>query len=89
MVVVKFLPRAEKDFEALSESLQDEILDKCDLLSKFQKMGSPMEKAYFGFRYLLVGRRRYRLIYKATPPDLVEIVSIRHCRRQMGLRLVH
>jgi plasmid stabilization system protein ParE len=88
VVVVKFLPRAEKDLLALPSSLQDEILNKTDLLSRFPQMGQRMERAYQGYRYLLAGRNQYRLIYKTTSPSLVEIAYIRHCKRQMGLRLV-
>ncbi|MBI3541038.1 MAG: type II toxin-antitoxin system RelE/ParE family toxin [Deltaproteobacteria bacterium] len=88
MVVVKLLPKAEKDFDSFSESLQDEILYKMDLLSQFPQMGPKMEKAYKKHRYLLVGKNQYRLIYKITSPKLVDVAYIRHCRRQMGLRLV-
>lgn len=88
MAVVKFLPRAEKDLWALSEPLQDEILNRAEMLAEFPRMGRAMEKAYRGYRYLLAGRNRYRIIYKVSSPSLVEIAYIRHCRRQMGLRLV-
>lgn len=89
MVVIKFLPRAEKDILALPEELQNEILNKIELLAPFPHMGSAMEKAYEGYRCLLAGKNRYRIIYKVTSPSLVEIAYIRHCRRQVTLRLVH
>lgn len=88
MVAVRFLPRAEKQLRELSPELQDEILEKADSLAMFPRMGPVMKKTYFGFRYLLAGGGRYRIIYKVTSVNLLEIAYIRHCRRQMGLRLV-
>lgn len=88
MAAVKFLPRAEKDLLALSPPLQDEILNKAALLNRFPEMGPKMERAYRGYRYLLAGRNQYRIIYKVKSQSLVEIAYIRHCKRQMGLRLV-
>ena len=88
MAAVKFLPRAEEDLLALSHHLQDEIFYKVELLAKFPQMGPSLERAYQGYRYLLAGGNRYRIIYKIKSATLVEIVYIRHCRRQMGLRLI-
>jgi plasmid stabilization system protein ParE len=89
VAVVKFLPRAEKDLLALSEILQNEILSKAEMLADFPLMGQIMEKTYVGYRYLLAGRNQYRIIYKVTSTELVEIAYIRHCRRQMRLRPVN
>lgn len=88
MVTVKFLPRAEKDLLELPEELQTEILNKAELLVRFPQMGPAMEKAYRGYRCLLAGRNRYRVIYQVKSPSLVEIAYIRHCHRQVTLRLV-
>ena len=88
MATVRFLPRAERDLLGLSEGLQDQILEKVDLLRSFPSLGGAMERAYQGYRYLLAGpKNRYRIIYKVTHEGLVEIAYIRHCRRQIGLRL--
>ena len=51
-VVVKFLPRAEKDLLALPEIIQNEILSKADLLARFPLMGQRMGKIYREYRYL-------------------------------------
>ena len=48
-----------------------------------------MEMVYQGCRFVLAGRNRYRIVYKIASSQLIEIVSVRHCRRQMGLRVVH
>lgn len=88
MVTIKFLPRAEKQLLELHKQLQDEILHKVEMLISFPYMGPAMEKAYFGCRYLLAGRGIYRIIYKVVSRSLVEIAYIRHCRRQLGLRVV-
>ena len=86
MPKVKFLPRAEKDFLALAPALQDEILHKVELLTQFPEMGPKMERAFQGYRFLLAGKKNYRIIYRIKTPTLVEIAYIRHCRRQIGLR---
>ena len=85
---VKFLPRATRQLLIFTPPLQDEILAKTGMLSHFPYMGQPMEKAYVGYRCLLAGGGAYRIIYKIVSPVLVEIAYIRHCRRQMGLRIV-
>lgn len=88
MAVVKFLPRAEKGFLSLPPPLQDEILEKVKMLSRFSALGPRMERAYAGYRFLLVGKNWYRIIYKIVSPQLIHIAYIRHCKRQMGLRLI-
>lgn len=88
-IQVKFLPRAEKDLLALPEKIQDEIIYKVEMLQTFPRMGTPMEKAYEGYRFLLAGRNKYRIIYKVKSEKLVEICYIRHCARQMTLRVVN
>ncbi len=87
MAIVKFLPRAVKDFLALSFETQSEILNKAELLQNFPLIGRAMERAYSGYRCLLAGKNRYRIIYKTKNQD-VEIAYIRHCRRQMTLRMI-
>lgn len=89
MTTVKFLPRAEKDLLLLPENLQNEILEKTKMLAHFPHMGQRMEKAYFNYRYLLAGRNQFRIIYRVTSEVLVEIAYIRHCKRQMRLRLIN
>lgn len=88
MVEVKLLPRAEKDLLALPENTQDEILNKLELLAKFPEMGTKMERAYQGFRFVLACRGRFRIIYSMKSSKFVEISYIRHCRRQVGLRIL-
>ncbi|MDO8520392.1 MAG: type II toxin-antitoxin system RelE/ParE family toxin [Deltaproteobacteria bacterium] len=88
MITVKFLPRAEKQLLELYPPLQDEILSKVKMLSQFPYMGEAMGMAYAGYRCLLAGRGAYRIVYKVTSPALVEIATIRHCRRQVGLRII-
>lgn len=88
MAAVKLLPRAQKDLAELPESLQDEIFDKLESLAKFPEMGTKMDRAFQGFRFLLAGRGLYRIVYALKSPKQVEIAYIRHCRRQIGLRLL-
>lgn len=85
---IKFLPRAEKELLALPHALQDEILHKIELLQKFPEMGTRMDRAFEGYRFILAGKNRYRIIYKIKTADLVEVAYLRHCRRQIGLRLI-
>ena len=89
MVVVKFLPRAEKDLLKLPPLIQDDILRRVEFLSDFPLMGQKMDRAYSGYRYLLAGKNKYRIIYKVMSSQRVFIAYIRHCRRQLGLRVVH
>lgn len=89
MATVLFLPRAEKDLLELPDKLQDEILNKAAMLADFPHMGPAMERAFRGYRCLLAGNNRYRIVYKVVSAKRVEIAYIRHCRRQMRLRLIH
>lgn len=89
MPKVKLLPRAVKDLLELPKDTQEEILNKMELLESFPEMGSKMEKAFENYRCLLAVKNRYRIIYKVKSAHLVEVAYIRHCRRQMGLRIVH
>ena len=45
MVVVKFLPRAEKDLLKLPPLIQDDILRRVEFLSDFPLMGQKMDRA--------------------------------------------
>lgn len=83
-----FLPRAEKDLLDLPRKVQDEILTKIETLRQFPYIGQKMEKAYTDYRFLLAGRNLYRIIYKILSPRRIVIAYIRHCSRQLGLRLV-
>jgi plasmid stabilization system protein ParE len=82
------LPRAEKELLTFAPELQDEIIHKLEMLEQFPHLGIRMEQAFSGYRCLLAGRNRFRIIYKVRNSDLVEIAYIRHCRRQITLRLV-
>lgn len=86
--VVEFLPRAQQDLLALSEKIQDEILRKATLLQEFPRIGTPMERAFADYRFFLVAKSKLRIIYKIKNTHTVEICYIRHCRRQMTLRIV-
>lgn len=85
---VRLLPRAERELLALSETLQEQILAKLDLLGEFPETGAPMLDAFEGYRALLAARRRYRVVYRIVSKDLIEVAYIRHCSRQVGLRAV-
>jgi plasmid stabilization system protein ParE len=89
VTTVEFLPRAEKDLLALPPDLQDEILSKIEVLQEFPQIGPRMERVFSQYRYILAGKNRYRIIYKIIPSGKVQIAYIRHCRRQLGLRVVH
>lgn len=85
---VRFLPRAEKDFFELPDPLQDEIIAKVEQLVLFPRSGAPMEYAFAGYRFLLAGQNHYRIIYRIRARSTIEICYIRHCRRQIRLRVV-
>lgn len=85
---IKLLPRAEKELEALSPTIQDQILSKLELLRDFPEMGPAMFDAFQGYRALLAARNTYCIIYRILDDGVVEVAYIRHCARQTRLRVV-
>ena len=85
---VKLLPRAQKELEAFPLAIQDQILAKLDLLGDFPEIGAAMFDAFQGYRALLAAKNTYRIVYRMVSDDLVEVAYIRHCARQMRLRLI-
>jgi plasmid stabilization system protein ParE len=85
---VKLLPRAEKELEALPLAIQDQIISKLELLYDFPELGPAMFDAFQGYRALLAARNTYRIIYRVVRDDLIEVAYIRHCARQVRLRVV-
>lgn len=85
---VKLLPRAQKELEALPPAIQDQIIAKLELLLDFPEMGATMFDAFQGYRAILAAKSNYRIVYRVISNDLVEVAYIRHCARQMRLRLI-
>ena len=85
---VKLLPRAVKELEALPSPIQDQIINKLELLGEFPFMGPALFDAFEGYRALLVAKNRYRVIYRIVSDDTVEIVYVRRCPRQTHLRVI-
>lgn len=85
---VELLPRAERELSGLPISVQDQILAKLETLREFPELGAPMLDAFQGYRSLLAARKTYRIIYRVVSDELVEIAYIRHCARQIGLRII-
>ena len=85
---VKLLPRAEKELDALPPAIQDQIINKLDLLRDFPEMGPAMFDAFQGYRALLAARNSYRIVYRIVSDELIEVAYIRHSARQTRLRAV-
>ena len=85
---VRILPRAQKDMEALSIAVQDQIVAKLELLRDFPEMGPAMFDAFHGYRSLLAAKNTYRVVYRIVSDDLIEVAYVRHCSRQTRLRLI-
>ena len=85
---VKLLPRAQKELEALPLAIQDQIIAKLELLPDFPEIGAAMFDAFQGYRALLAAKNTYRIVYRMVSDDLAEVAYIRHCARQMRLRLI-
>jgi plasmid stabilization system protein ParE len=85
---VKLLPRAEKELEGLPVSIQDQIISKLELLRDFPEIGPAMFDAFEGYRALLAAKNTYRIIYRLVSDDEIEAAYIRHCARQIRLRVV-
>lgn len=82
-------PQAQKDLDAIakqSPQIFKEILSKIEFLLEFPEMGPRMELAYQGYRQILCGN--YRVIYEITSSQQIEVAYIRHCARQLGLRII-
>jgi mRNA-degrading endonuclease RelE of RelBE toxin-antitoxin system len=74
---VKFLPRAEKELQALPSATQDQIINKLELLRDFPELGPAMFDAFQGYRALLAARNTYRVIYRIVSDNLIEVVYTR------------
>ena len=85
---VKLLPRAGKELASLSSALQDQFIDKLELLREFPEMGPAMFDAFQGYRSLLAAKNTYRIIYRIVREDLIEVAYIRHRARQIRLRVI-
>ena len=85
---VKLLPRAQRELEALPAAIHDQIIAKLDLLFDFPEIGAAMFDAFQGYRALLAAKNTYRIVYRMVSDDLAEVAYIRHCARQMRLRLI-
>jgi len=85
---VKLLPRAQKELEAFPLAIQDQIIAKLELLPDFPEIGAAMFDAFQGYRALLAAKNTYRIVYRMVSDDLAEVAYIRHCARQMRLRLI-
>jgi len=82
-------PQAQQDLDAIRlkyPQVTEDILSKIELLLEFPEMGPRMDRAYQGFRQILCGS--YRIIYEVSS-QRIEIAYIRHCSRQMALRLLY
>jgi plasmid stabilization system protein ParE len=71
---------------AFPSVIQDQIVNKLELLRDFPEMGPTMFDAFAGYRALLAARNTYRIIYRIISDDLIEVAYIRHCARQTRLR---
>ena len=85
---VRFLKSARKEFHVLLKPVQDDILEKVELLKEFPYAGVAMDQSYEGYYSILAWKKQYRIIYQILENDVVEIAYIRHCRRQISLRSV-
>ena len=85
---VKLLPRAEKELAALSSGLQDQIINKLELLREFPEVGPALFDAFQGYRSLLAAKNTYRIIYRIVREDLIEVAYIRHRARQIRLHAI-
>jgi mRNA-degrading endonuclease RelE of RelBE toxin-antitoxin system len=74
---VKFLPRAEKELQALPSATQDQIINKLELLRDFPELGPAMFDAFQGYRALLAARNTYRVVYRIVSDNLIEVVYTR------------
>ena len=77
--------QAAEDIDTIAEPTRGRILARLELLVDFALMGAPMDRAYDGFRQLLIGR--HRIIYQVSEHE-IRIAYVRHGARQLGLRLI-
>lgn len=82
-------PQAQEDLDSItpsSLSAKEEIFRKMGLLVEFPEMGAAMDKAYQGYRQVLCGH--YRIIYEIMNEQRIEVAYVRHCSRQLALRVI-
>ena len=85
---IRLLPRAERELANLPTTVQDQIIGKLEVLRDFPEMGPAMFDAFAGYRALLAAKNTYRIIYRIVSDEVIEIAYIRHCARQIRLRVV-
>lgn len=82
-------PQAQKNLDTLQKTsprIFDELLKKIELLKEYPYLGPAMDRAYQGYRQVLC--ENFRIIYEIKSEQKIEIAYIRHCSRQLGLRLL-
>jgi len=72
-------PGAAEDLKAVTEPLRSEIAERLRLLKRFPHLGARLSGRYRGLRVTTVGI--FRIFYRVQPRG-VEVIYIRHCKRQ-------
>ena len=76
---VVLLPQAQEDLDAIFDPLLSRVIRRLRLLESFPGLGAPMMGPFSGYRSTVVGL--FRIIYRVRPTKVIEVVSIRNCRR--------
>ncbi|NNN07019.1 MAG: type II toxin-antitoxin system RelE/ParE family toxin [Elusimicrobia bacterium] len=81
---VELLPQAAGDFQAIAEPLHGRVLKRLEVLGDFPELGSPLNRAFTGYRSTIV--ELFRIVYRLRTDGVVEITFIRDCRRRLPKR---
>jgi len=77
---LRLYPQAAEDLRAIYDPLYSEIVAKLRMLRRYPELGQALPGPYKGWRTAPV--RIFRIIYRVTP-QAVEVLFIRHCKRDL------
>ncbi len=76
MAEVRFIDPAIEDLRRLPPSTVAKVLKKLLLLERDPKAGHPLGGLLTGFRKITVGNRDWRIVYRETPGEVIEVCEV-------------
>ena len=76
---VILLPQAQKNLDEIFEPMYSRVVRRLRLLERLPGLGAGMTGPFTGYRSTVVGL--FRVVYRVTPRNTIEVAYIRHCRR--------
>ena len=77
---VVLLPQAQENLDAIAEPLFGHVVRRLQVLMEFPELGAPMAGPFAGYRSTVVDM--FRIVYRLSPPGIIEVAYVRDCRRR-------